>query len=497
MGDASAGRSGAGWRLALGPALFALVLWLAPGGEPGVARMAGLTLWMAAWWVTEAVPVPITSLLPLVLMPALDIAPVATVARDYGREIIFLFLGGFLLALGLQASGMHRRIALTVAALVGSRPRRLVLGFMLASGGLSMWISNTSATLLLLPITLSVLATAAGQAADPALVRRLGAPLMLGIAHGATIGGLATPVGTPTNLVFRQVFPQLYPAAPVPGFAEWMAFGVPLSLAYVLIGWWLLVRVIFPLPDQDVLGGHDAIGALRRALGPLRRDELLSGAAFAATALLWISGKAWQDLPALGGRIDDNVVAVGMASLLFMIPSRDRPGERLLEWRHAAEVPWGILLLFGGGFALATGFGASGLSAWAAAQFLALAGSPPLLVLAVVCVVLVLLSEFASNTATAQIALPILASAAASLDLDPRALMVPATFAASCAFMMPVGTPPSSIVFGSGHVSIRDMVKAGIWFNVLGLVLVIGLFRLLGGPLLGIEFGPAPDWARP
>jgi sodium-dependent dicarboxylate transporter 2/3/5 len=330
---------------------------------------------------------------------------------------------------------------------------------------------------------------------------------MLGIAHGSTIGGLATPVGTPTNLVFRQLFPQYFPDAPVPGFLQWMMLGVPLATAYVLVGWWLMTRVVFPLPDAELLGDHDALRTLLRGLGPVRRDELVAGGLFAATALLWVTGKGldlgavhvpgWQSLPWLAGRVDDNVVAVAMASLLFVLPSADRPHERLLEWHHTREVPWGILLLFGGGFALATGFQSSGLSHWAAGLFLGLAGAPLPVVVLVACVALVLLSEFASNTATAQIALPILATAAVGLAVDPRLLMIPATLSASCAFMMPVGTPPTSIVYASGYVCVRDMVKLGVWFNVLGLVLVIGLFWLLAGPVFGIRWGGLPAWAAP
>jgi solute carrier family 13 (sodium-dependent dicarboxylate transporter), member 2/3/5 len=496
-------------KLLLGPALAGLVLWLSPGEQPSVARMAGVAAWMAAWWVTEAVPVAVTALLPLVLFPIAGLARVPVVAQDYGRETIFLFLGGFLLALGLQESGAHRRYALAVVAAIGSRPRRLVLGFMLAAGLISMWISNTSTTLLLLPITLSVLATAREQGADPAEVRRLGVPLMLAIAHGSTIGGLATPVGTPTNLAFRQLFVQLFPGAPEVGFATWMGIGVPLAAAFLIAGWWLLVRVVFPLPAGELLGGRDVIARLRAELGPAGRDELLAGGLFVAAAGLWVTGKGlqfgsfllpgWQAWAPLGGRVDDHVVAIGLAVLLFVLPSARRPGERLLEWEATTRVPWGILLLFGGGFALATGFESSGLSAWASSLFSALEGSPPLVVLAVSCAALVLLSEFASNTATAQIALPILAAAAVSLRMDPRALMIPATLSASCAFMLPVGTPPSAIVFGSGYLSMKDMLRAGLLFNLLGLALVIGVFWLLAGPVLGLSLQPGtlPAWAAP
>ena len=490
-------------RLALGPVLGGAVLLLSPGDSPQVARMAAIAAWMAAWWVTEAVAVPVTSLLPLVLIPLAGIAPVSKVAQDYGRDTIFLFLGGFLLALGLQHSGAHRRIALSIVGAIGSRPRRVVLGFMLAALLLSMWLSNTSVTLLLLPITLSVLATATEQGADPAAVRRLGVPLMLAIAHGSTIGGLATPVGTPTNLVFRQVFPQSFPGAPEVGFAQWMLLGVPLALVFGLAAWWLFVHVLCPLPDAELLGGRDTIAELRSRLGPVRRDELVAAGLFVAAALLWITGKSldlgavrlpgWQEL--FGGRVDDPAVAIALASLLFVLPSAERRGETLLEWEHTQQVPWGILLLFGGGFALATGFEASGLSGWAAGLFLGLTDSAPLLVVAVVCATVVLVSEFASNTATAQIAMPILKSASLALALDPRLLMLPATLAASCGFALPVGTPPSAIVFSSGYVPMRAMVRAGIVLDLLGVALILLFTWLLAGPAFGIDPSVMPDWA--
>jgi sodium-dependent dicarboxylate transporter 2/3/5 len=484
--------------LLLGPALFAAALLLLRGETPGVACVAGLTAWMACWWVTEALPVAATALLPLVVLPLAGVLNFPAVARDYGRDTIFLFLGGFLLALGLQKSGAHRRIALAIAGALGSRPDRLVLGFLLATAALSMWMSNTATTLLMLPIVLSVLQEAREQGAPEADVRRVGAPLLLATAYGATIGGLATPVGTPTNLVFRELYPQLCPDGAPVGFLQWMLLGVPIAAVYALVGWWLLVRVAFRLPRADLFaaaGGADAIARLRAGLGPVRRDERVAGALYAAAALLWITGKGldfgafalpgWQDWGPLAGRADDSVVAIGLALLLFALPSGDRRGEPLLAWTDTRDVPWGILLLFGGGFALGTGFEASGLSQRVAQAFHGLQGAPLPLVQLASCAAIVALSEFASNTATAQICLPILASAAASLQVDPRALLIPATFSASAAFMMPMGTPPNAIVFGCGYLTVRDMVRAGVWFNLLGLALVLGAWWLLAPLALG------------
>jgi sodium-dependent dicarboxylate transporter 2/3/5 len=478
---------------------------LAPGDEPAIGRMAGIAAWMAAWWITEVVPVAMTGLLPLILVPLAGIAPVNEVAVSYSRSTIYLFLGGFLIALGLQTSGAHKRMALFIVHKVGAQPRRLVLGFMLATWALSMWISNTSTTMLMLPIALSVLATARDRGADTALVARLGLAVLLGIAYSANMGGMATLVGTPPNLAFSRLFVQLFPAAPEVDFLQWMMLALPFSASFLVLGWLLLTRVVVKLPDGELMGGHETIGRLRKDLGSMSRDEIATVIIFVMTALLWVSRAGltlgelripgWGDLLGLRGSIDDAVVAIAMAMLLFIVPSRDRAGEHLLEWRMTVEVPWGILLLFGGGFALAAGFTQSGLSTWAGQHFEALRDMSPWVVVAAVCISLTLLTELTSNIATAEMVLPILATAAVTLGLDPRLLMIPATLSASCAFMMPVATPPAAIVYGSGYVPMREMVRAGIWFNALGVCLLLLLFRLLAGPVLGSELTTLPDWA--
>lgn len=493
------------WKLALGPALGALMLALSPGDDPRVAAMAGVALWMAAWWISEAVPVAVTALLPLVLLPFADIASVGDVAVNFGRSTIFLFLGGFFIALALEESGAHRRVALAIVARVGSRPAQLVLGFMLATWALSMWISNTSTTMLMLPIALSVLATARERGAGEGELAGFAVTLLLGVAYAANMGGMATLVGTPPNLAFARLFKQLFPEAPEIGFFQWMQFALPFSVSFLLGGWWLLTRVVQRLPRHELLGGREVIAGLRRELGPLRRDEAASMAVFGATALLWMTSSGaqfgeltlpgWRDLLGVRDVVDDSVVAVAMAVLLFAWPSRDRPGEHLLEWRMTSRVPWSVLLLFGGGFALADGFTRSGLSVWAGGHFDVLAGLPPWLLIVAVSLLLTFLTELTSNIATAEMALPILATASLTLGVDPRLLMVPATLSASCAFMMPVATPPAAIVYGSGLVPIGRMVRTGIWFNLLGVALLLVVLSLLAGPVLGVERGALPAWA--
>lgn len=490
----------------VGPLLALAVHQLGPGDTPAIAAMAAIATWMATWWISEAVPVAVTALLPLVLVPLAGIQPMGAVAENYGRSTIFLFLGGFLIALALQRSGLHRRVALEIVHRVGSRPSRLVLGIMLATWVLSMWISNTSTTMLMLPIALSVLGTARDQGADEADVRRLGVAILLGVAYAANMGGMATLVGTPPNLAFARLFHQLFPGAPEVSFFQWMALALPFSVVFLFSGWWLLTRVAQRLPDGELLGGAAVIGRLRDELGPLRRDEAWCGVVFVLTALLWMTGSGltlgdtalpgWRELTGLQGTVDDATVAVAMALLLFLIPSRERDCRTLLSWGDTRDVPWGVLILFGGGFALASGFTESGLSAWAGQRLTVLDEQPAWLLILAVSAGLTFLTELTSNIATTEMVLPVLAAGAAALEVDPRALMIPATLSASCAFMMPVATPPAAIIYGSGQVPIGAMVRTGLLFNLLGVALVLATVLLLAGPVLGVDPGVLPAWAR-
>lgn len=481
-----------------------LVYFLMPGEASHQARLtASMITLMAILWITEAIPIPVTSLIPLFFLPLIGVASVNDVSPYYARSIVFLFLGGFLLALGLQKSGIHKRIALHIVHKIGSKPGRIVLGFMIATGFLSMWISNTASVMVMLPVGLSVLHQAEAHGLEGKNLENFGLGIMLGMAYAADIGGMATIVGTPPNLVFIEMFHEMFPKAPEVSFVDWMLMGLPMSIVFMASGWWLLVKVIFPVREKNTFGGSEAIKEQLVALGGVRRDEIFAGLIFAVTALLWITGSdikfasftlhGWRSLLGVEG-LGDAGVAILMASILFMIPSKDRQGQYLLEWRMTEKVPWGILLLFGGGFAMAFGFEKSGLNDVVGAAFSTLNVSSPIVAVAVINTILTFLTEITSNTAMTNLILPILGEAAVSLQIDPRILMIPATLSASCAFMMPIASPTQAIVFGSGYVPIRKMMMAGIWFNVLGIILVTTVFLVLGQLILGIDISVVPEW---
>ena len=458
------------------------------------AAMAGTVLWMAVWWISEAVPIPVTSMLPIVLFPLLEITRLSTVASFYGKDVIFLFIGGFLLALGVERSGLHNRIALMIVSRIGASPSRLILGTLLATGFLSMWINSTAAVLVMLPIGLSLVSQAKGHA-------RLGAALALAVAYGATIGGMATPVGTPPNLVMVALWKQQFPDEPPIGFGQWMLFGVPYAFIFLLLTWGLMIHVMFRMPGPASVDRAQLRKELA-ALGPASRDERMAGLVFAITALLWITGDridfsdsfSYVGWRAAFGLKEFGDPAVGMLGglVLFLIPSRDRQPttdnrqRTLLDWSFAeARIPWGVVLLIGSGFAIAGGIDTCGLSTTignALAQWRA--GSEALQIGATATSV-TLLSELGSNTAVASLVLPILARTAEVWQMAPLSLLIPATLASSCGFMLPIASPMQAIVFASGQLSVKQMVKAGVWMDLLGVVLLMLMWALVGEAVFG------------
>ena len=477
--------------------LAVVVYYWVPNENPKAPIMAAIVVIMAMFWIFEVIPIPITSLLPLVLFPVFEIADSKTTAVFYGKDIIFLFLGGLILAQAIQVSNLHKRLALNTVRLIGTNPVKMVLGFMVATAFLSMWISNTASVMVMMPIAISIIDKTAEKITDHILIKKLGLSLLLGIAYAADIGGMATLVGTPPNMVFVEMYRSLFPDLPQVGFTEWMLMGLSISIVFIFTGWLLMTKVIFRLPKFKLFENKGIIRDELKQLGKVKQDEWVAGIIFGIAVLLWLTGsdltisetftiRGWRTIFNLP-MVNDSAVAIGTAVLLFMIPSQERKTEMMLKWDHIKNLPWGILLLFGGGFALAGGFENSGLSTVIGKAFNNVNINSPLFLIIIVCLVLTMLTEFTSNTATTNLVLPILAKASIVLGVDPRILMIPATLSASCAFMMPVASPTQAIIFGSGRVPIKEMVRAGILFNLLGVVVVSAVFYLLANFVFGIK----------
>jgi sodium-dependent dicarboxylate transporter 2/3/5 len=462
----------------LGPLLFvlALLFFHPPGLGPEGRAIFAATLWIAAWWVTEAIPIAATSLLPIVLFPLLGGLDIRTTSAAYGHPLIFLFMGGFIIAAAIERWNLHQRIALNIIYRLGNQASSLILGFMLATALLSMFISNTATAVMMMPIGIAVAKQLAGQGARlPAFEKAL----MLSIAYAASIGGVATIIGTPPNLVLIGVLEELYQKRI--SFAEWMLIGLPISVVLLALSWLYLVRVAFPLSKAKLPGGKDEVGRQLQALGQISFEEKLVLLVFSATALAWILRPFLLNpfLPAL----DDTIIALGGALAMFLLPARRAEKfqpPRLLDWETAVRIPWGIILLFGGGLALAEGFKNSGLAEWLALQLGLLSNLPLFALLLAIVLGVNFLTEVTSNVATASMILPILAAIAEGLGMPPMMLMAGAALAASCAFMLPVATPPNAVVFGSGYLSIPDMVRTGIWLNLVSsLVVSLAVYFLL------------------
>ena len=467
--------------------LFLLVLL--PEAPPGLTADAqavlAATLWIAAWWILEPIPIPATSLLPIVLLPLFGATSLESTTAAYGNPIIFLFLGGFLVALAMEEWNLHKRIALNIILLVGTRQRNMVLGFMIATGFLSMWISNTATAMMMLPIGVAIVVQLTAFTGETALGKEnnFGKALMLGIAYAASIGGLGTLIGTPGNAIFAAVVKELYGVEIT--FLNWMLIGFPLAMLLLLLCWLYLVGVSFPLAR----GGASGAGEIRhqlQQLGPMSAEEKWVVAIFSLTAFAWISRTFLLNplLPAL----DDSMIAMAASVLLFVVPARTTGNKKgLLSWEVASRLPWGILLLFGGGLAIASGFKSSGLAAYIGNQMEALEGLSLFVVLLLIIAIVNFLTELTSNVATATMMLPILAALSQAIGVHPYGPMLAACLASSCAFMLPVATPPNAVVFSTGYIRMKDMVMAGFWLNLLS-ILVITLWLYWFLPLIwGID----------
>lgn len=471
--------------LLAGPVLALLIaISPAPEGMPPEAwRMVAITVWMVIWWLSEAVPIPATALLPLALMPLLEVQSISDTAGRYGHPLIFLFLGGFLLASGMQRVGLHRRIALQIVTAVGTTPSRIVLGFMLATAFLSMWISNTATTIMMYAVGLSVIDFVAGKTSDRTIVRNFGVALMLAIAYSASIGGVGTLIGTPPNALLASFLQSTYEIEIT--FAKWMMLGIPVVVIMLPLTWLLLTRVLFPANQIAIEDPQGVVKKELDALGGMSRGEIVVGVVFLCAALCWIFRQPLAD--ATGLPLNDTVIAIAAALVLFAVPISRARGEFALDWEAARNVPWGVLLLFGGGLALAQGFSATGLAEWIGNAVGGFQISTILLIL-VVTIAIVYLTEITSNTASTATFLPILGAVSVGLSLNPMLMTIPVALGASMAFMMPVATPPNAIVFSYEEMKLADMVRAGFLLNILAIIVAFTLFIVLGPVVFGFTF---------
>lgn len=457
----------------LGPAVALTMLLTSPPDALSVPawRTAAMGLLMAIWWATEAVPIAVTALLPLVFFPLLGIADISATAAPFANKVIYLFLGGFIVALAMQRWNLHRRIALGILQFAGGNGRSLVGGFMLASALLSMWVMNTSTTMMLLPIAVSVIKVIhdSVDSLDEKARNDFQHALLLGVAYASTIGGMATLVGTAPNAMMAAFMLDTYGTSI--DFARWMLIGVPLSVCMLPLAWLALTRIVFNVDFQTSAEGRAHLRKAKTDMGRISTPETRVAIVFVLLALTWIFRPLLAQLPGLEG-LDDSGIAMAGAVALFLIPSGDRQDPLLLRWQHVEKLPWAILILFGGGLALAGAVSETGLAAWLGDNLHAVAALPAPVLVIIIATLIIFLTELTSNVATTATFLPVAGAVAIEAGIDPIVLVVPATLAASCAFMLPVATPPNAIVFGSGLLTIPKMVRAGAVINIVGIVLV-------------------------
>lgn len=483
------------------PLTILLFADLSPG-NPKITIMASIALMMAMLWITELIPIPATSLIPLILFPILGIDTADQTAVSYVNSIIFLFIGGFLIALAMEEWGLHKRIALKIILVLGNNPSKIVLGFMAASSFLSMWISNTATALMMLPIGLAIIRQIEDQfGRDKA--RNFSLSILIGIAYGCSIGGIATLIGTPPNLSFARILHIIFPNAPEITFGFWLQLALPISIILFITAWLLLTKVFFKVDSFHSID-KSIIRDSYINLGKISFEEKTVLLIFISTALLWIfradlnfgivTIPGWFNLIPNSNYINDTTVAITMSLIMFFIPSKNKEKKYLLQEDVFRKIPWGIILLFGGGFALAKGFVASGLSEFIGLQFKSFGNISPILLMLIVGLVITFLTELTSNTATTEMILPIIASISVALGFNPMFIMINATFSASMAFMLPVATPPNAIIFGSGRINILDMAKVGLVLNLIGAVIITTSLILIGTLIIEGDVFTLPTW---
>ncbi|MBN2071656.1 MAG: DASS family sodium-coupled anion symporter [Candidatus Krumholzibacteriota bacterium] len=485
-----------------GPAAMILLLLFArPGGmSPEALKVASVVILMAIWWITEAVPLAATALLPVALFPALGIMKASEATSPYANHLIFLFLGGFFIAVTMEKWNLHKRIALYTIRVVGTSPARIILGFMVASAFLSMWISNTATTMMMVPIGLAVIAQAAEniqaegiKGIDTSPTRfRFGTSLMLGIAYASSIGGVGTLIGTPPN-VFLAGFVENTWGVQI-SFLQWMTLGVPLAIIMVILTWVYLTKIVFPLEMKEIPGGKPFIDAEIARLGRMSGAEGKILLVFLLVAASWIARGFVKT--GFFHSISDSTIAVIGALLLFVIPADFRRGDFLLDWKTALKVPWGVIILFGGGLSLANGFKVSGLDRWIGGQLVILDSSNYILLISIIVLVTVFLTEITSNTATSAMLIPIVASIAVAMSIHPYGPIIAVGISASYAFMLPVATPPNAIVFGSRQVTVPQMARAGFFLNILSWIIITLFITFILPVLWKIDLSTLPAWGK-
>ena len=453
-----------------GPLSFILILYFfnPEGLNPQANAILASTIWIAIWWITEAIPIAVTALLPIILFPLTGGLGLTETTASFGHKYIFLYIGGFIIAIAMEKWDLHRRIALNVINIIGVNVEKIILGFMIATAFLSMWISNTATSVMMLPIAIAIV-TQLKDNPDTIEDENLnfGKVLMLAIAYSASLGGVATLIGTPPNLILAGVVEETFGYEIT--FAQWFQFGFPISTVLLFLCWKYLTNFAFKFKQKTFPGGRAEISRQLNALGKISYEEKLVAGVFTLTAFAWIS-RSFLLQPVLP-EIDDTIIAMIGAIIIFLLPAKNKK-RSLLKWDEAVKLPWGILLLFGGGMALAAGFKDSGLALWIGTQMTLLDGVSLFLLVFILIASVNFLTEITSNLATTAMLLPILYPMAMTIDVHPFILMVSATVAASCAFMLPVATPPNAVVFGSGYLRIPDMVRVGIWMNILSIILL-------------------------
>jgi len=483
--------------------LFLLIIFFTDldPSNPQLTIMAAIAVLMAVWWITEAIPLSVTSLIPLVLFPLFGILPGDEIAESYINSVIFLFLGGFMIAIALEEWDLHKRIALKIITYFGGNPTSVIIGFMISCALLSMWISNTATAIMMLPIGLAIIKKLESEYGEQR-IHNFSVTILLGMAYACSLGGIATLVGTPPNLVFLKTLNIIYPEAPQIGFGQWMLLGLPISILMLTFTIIILTKFYFKI-DKEIRIKKEFVKEEYKKLGVLTFEQKTVSIVFLITALLWIFRAdlnlgfillpGWNRLLPYPEFVNDGTVAITMAVILFFIPAKSKE-TTLLDQTVFKKIPWGIILLFGGGFALANGFTSTGLTLYVGEKLSSLSSLSPVLIVIITAAIISFLTELTSNTAAAQMTLPIVASVAVSIGMNPLLLMLTATFSASMAFMLPVATPPNTIVFASDRIRISEMARAGFALNIAGVIIISLIIYFVGDQLFDLKV--FPDWAR-